>query len=101
MDSAATYSAVLSNRARKEIGESWNWYEERQMGLGDRFVKEVTNRVEIIQKAPRRFPTRIKSYKETVLPTFPFVIIYRINEQKKLIRITSVFHQSRNPKKKY
>jgi len=35
------------------------------------------------------------------METFPFFIIYRINDRLKIIRIISVFHTSRNPKGKY
>jgi plasmid stabilization system protein ParE len=101
MDRPPIYGAIFSSRAQKEIAESWNWYEDRQPGLGDRFLKEITDHVHKIEQTPNRFPTRFKSYKETPVPVFPFLIIYRINEKKKIIRIVSIFHTSRNPKKKY
>jgi plasmid stabilization system protein ParE len=101
MGSPSAYAAIFSNRARREFIQSWNWYEDRQRGLGDRFLKEVADRVEMIERAPGKFPTRFKSYKETPVPVFPFLIIYRINEKKRLIRIVSLFHTARNPRKKY
>jgi hypothetical protein len=76
-------SVIISSRAQKEMAESWAWYEDRLAGLGD------------------RFPTRFKSYKEAPVPTFPFLLIYRISKKSNLIRVVSVFHTSRNPKKKY
>ncbi len=45
MASSSRYKAVFSTRAKKEFLESWNWYEDCHPGLGDRFLKEVTNRV--------------------------------------------------------
>jgi plasmid stabilization system protein ParE len=101
MDRPSIYAAIFSRRAQKEIAESWDWYEDRQLGLGDRFLKEITDHVRKIEQTPNRFPTRFKSYRETPVPVFPFLIIYRINEKKKIIRIVSIFHTSRNPKKKY
>lgn len=95
------YSSTISSRAQKEISESWNWYEERQQGLGDRFVKEVIYRITEIEQHPERYPSRFKSYKETLIDTFPYLIIYRVNKSKKLIRIVSVFHTSLSPRKKY
>jgi hypothetical protein len=68
------YSSTISSRAQKEISESWNWYEERQVGLGDRFVKEVINRITEIEQHPERYPNRFKSYKETLIDTFPYLI---------------------------
>ena len=101
MSNIPAYSAVLSSRAQKEISHAWNWYEDRQKGLGDRFLKEVITRIRKIEQTPERYPTRFKSYKETPVPIFPFLIIYRINKKRKLIQIVSVFHTSMHPKKKY
>ncbi|HEY8659604.1 MAG TPA: type II toxin-antitoxin system RelE/ParE family toxin [Hanamia sp.] len=101
MANQSALSVIFSSRAQKEINESWNWYEERQPGLGDRFLKELRNRIYIIERTPGKFPARFKTYKEAQVPVFPFCVIYRINNKKKLIRIVSIFHTSRNPKKKY
>ena len=95
------YTSILSTRAQKEIAQSWDWYEERQQTLGDRFVKEVINKIRLIEQNPGRYPTRYKTYKETLLNIFPFLIIYRLNRRKKSVRIISVFHSSLNPQKKY
>jgi len=96
-----SYSIILSSRAQKEIAMSWEWYEERMPGLGDKFFDEVISRINNIEKDPDRYPTRYKSYKEVSVDTFPFLVIYRINARKKSVRILSVFHTAQNPKKKY
>lgn len=101
MANNAAYSSILSSKAQKEIVKAWEWYEDRHQGLGDRFVKELRNRISLIQQHPDRYPSRYKSYKETSVPIFPFLIIYRINKKKGIVRIVSVFHTSLNPKKKY
>ena len=95
------YFSILSTRAQKEITKAWEWYEERQQALGDRFLKEVIHRIRLLEQSPDRYPTRYKSYKETPVPVFPFLIIYRLNRKKKSIRIVSIFHTSLNPKKKF
>jgi plasmid stabilization system protein ParE len=101
MESKPGFSSIFSSRAQKEIAVSWDWYEERLQGLGDRFLTEILERISVIENNPDRFPTRHKNYKEAVLPTFPFLIIYRVSTKKRSIRIVSVFHTSRNPKRKY
>jgi plasmid stabilization system protein ParE len=101
MASNIAYISILSTRAQKEITQAWEWYEERQQTLGDRFIKEVINKLRLIEQNPERYPTRYKSYKETSVNVFPFVIIYRINRKKRSVRIVSVFHTSLNPSKKY
>ena len=101
MASNPVYTSILSTRAQKEITQSWEWYEERQQGLGDRFIKEVINKIRLIEQFPERYPTRYKTYKEATVAIFPFLLIYRLNRKKQSVRIVSVFHTSLNPKKKF
>ena len=95
------FTIIFSSRAQKEITKAWEWYEERQHSLGDRFIEELMSCVQLIKKTPERYPSKFKSYKETKISVFPFLIIYRLNRKKKSIRIVSVFHTSLNPRKKY
>ena len=96
-----TISVVISSRAQKEIEESWAWYEDRFAGLGDRFLNKILDRLHQIELNPDRFPTRFRSYKEAPVDTFPFLVIYRVSKKSSIVRLVSVFHTSRNPKKKY
>jgi plasmid stabilization system protein ParE len=95
-----SYNALLLAKARKELANSWSWYEERQPGLGDRFVKTVLEKITQIEKTPNRYPKRTRQYHEAIVPIFPFLIIYRISNLKKLVVVVSIFHAKRNPSKK-
>jgi len=101
MASSIGYTSILSVRAGQEITASWQWYEERQPGLGDRFVKNVVQRIEQIEQFPERYTCRYKTYRETIIEVFPFSIIYRVNKKKRLVQVVSIFHSSRNPVRKY
>jgi len=101
MENNFTYASVLSKKALKEIAVSWSWYEERLQYLGDRFVEEVKKTIIKIEENPHRYATKYKSYRQASVDTFPFLVIFRITERKKIVRIVSVFHTSRNPDKKY
>lgn len=94
-------SVIISSRAQKEMAESWAWYEDRLAGLGDRFLNEILGCLHQIELNPDRFPTKFKLYKEAPVDTFPFLLIYRVSKKANRIRVISVFHTSRNPKKKY
>jgi|SRR4051794_4952388 plasmid stabilization system protein ParE len=96
-----SYRHILLAKARNELLETWIWYEERQAGLGDRFKNEVYKRIHEIEQHPERYPERKKSYRETMIKTFPYLIIYRIDKKEKLVIVSSIFHGKRNPKKKY
>ena len=101
MQNKQLYFTVLSTRAEKEIIASFNWYEGQQKDLGNRFVQKVLQRIADIEKDPELFSFKYKSCREANLIPFPFVIIYRVNKRKNIIRILSVFHTAQNPNKKY
>ena len=95
------YKVELLPRARKELIDAWDWYDDKWTGLGDRFMREVEKKLDQIEKTPERYPERRKGFRETKVRVFPYLIIYRIQKRKKIIAISSIFHTSRNPKKKY
>jgi len=101
MENNIKFSILLSKRAERDLNESFRWYEEKQKGLGSRFIDEVLNRIGIIETNPELFAIKCKSYRESSLEKFPYIIIYRINNRKNQIRIVGVFHMSRNPVSKY
>jgi len=53
-----TYTILLLAKARLELLESWEWYEDRQVGLGDRFKDEVFKAILQIEENPERYPVR-------------------------------------------
>lgn len=95
------YKVELLPRARKELLDAWDWYDDRWTGLGDRFMREVEKKLEQIEKAPERYAERKKGFRETKIKVFPYLIIYRLQKRKKIIAVSSIFHTSRNPRKKY
>ena len=94
-----TYEILL--RARNEILDAWEWYEDRQEGLGDRFIKQINLKIKKIVQTPERYPEKKSSFREAKIEVFPYLLIYKIANRKKVITIISVFHMSRNPKIKY
>ncbi len=91
------YKAILQPRAIKELLEAWMWYEEKQVGLGERFENEVYKSLKEVEQHPKRYPEKIKFFRAKKIKTFPYLVIYRIEEKEKLIFASSIFHTSRNP----
>ena len=92
---------VISKRAEREILSSYAYYEQAQSGLGERFIRAIELKLNKIALHPKRYPLKQGQYRETMIAIFPILIIYRYNEKKKLIFVSSIFHTSRNPLKKY
>ena len=59
-----SFKPVLLSRARLELIEAWEWYEDKQIGLGDKFENEVYNTIDYIVHHPEHYPTRKRSYRE-------------------------------------
>jgi plasmid stabilization system protein ParE len=91
-----TYSSYLSEEARKEAQKAYQWYEEKQEGLGEQFLIEVIATSQTICINPKGYRKRLKEIRGLMLNRFPYMLLYTI-EKDHQVRILSVFHTSRNP----
>jgi plasmid stabilization system protein ParE len=96
-----TYILKYSSKAEAEYFTAFDYYEDQLDGLGDRFEQSVANKIDQIIKNPYQYSGKKSNYRESWVKDFPFLIVYKILVQKQIILITSIFHTSRNPKKKY
>ncbi len=85
----------FSESSKPEIQNAYNWYEDQQEGLGDRFLLTLNEKLDLILSHPFSFPQKRDNFRESYLGVFPFLIIYTIKD--KTIFIHAVFHTSRNP----
>jgi hypothetical protein len=95
-----SYTHLQLRKAQNEVLDAWEWYEDKQNGLGDRFKQEVKNKIKSILNNPLKYPLKGK-YHEAQTDVFPFIIVYDTDEISNVIFIVSVFHMSRHPTKKY
>ncbi len=87
--------------AQKELDDAYQWYQERQHGLGIRFMNAVDKKLQEIANNPQRYAKRNGNYRETMVDVFPYTIVYEILEKEKIVFVLHVFHTKRNPKLKY
>ncbi|XZF13773.1 type II toxin-antitoxin system RelE/ParE family toxin [Chitinophagaceae bacterium MMS25-I14] len=95
-----SYRTTLLVKAEKELLNAWHWYEDRQEGLGDRFVNELSLSIERIEQNPEHNSLYKRFYRAARVNIFPYLVIYRINKREKLVIVLSVFHTSRKPSRK-
>jgi len=88
-------------RAYREYFKAYEWYEGQQLGLGDRFENSIKKLVDIVDEHPLIFPNKKYDTREGKTEDFPYLVVYKIFPRKNLIYIVSIFHTSRNPRKKY
>ncbi len=95
------YVIILSARAVHEFKKGFLWYAKHSNVAADNFRHEMKAAQEQLEQRPKSFAKKSKLLREIHLKKYPFTIVFRVNDDRKEVLITSVFHQSRNPKKKF
>ena len=92
------YKVVIEPRAILDIQDAIDYYDSKQIGLGEYFYQVVDEHIETLTKTPF-FQIRYKDYHGFPVHKFPFILLYFIDEKLKTIYIVSVFNTSLNPEK--
>ncbi len=91
------HSLVFSQESRQEIIESIVWYNQEKENLGFEFYAEVNEKLSLIVKSPLHYSIRFKNIRSTQIRKFPYLIYFKIEEEKSSVIILGVLHTSRNP----
>jgi len=95
------YSYIYEPRAIQEYEEAVLWYLEKSKQAAEHFENAMNEKLREVCLHPRLYRNTKKEFREAFLKKYPYSIIYVIAEDTRTIVITSVFHNSRNPGKKY
>ena len=88
---------VFKEEAKKDIGESYRWYEEQQPGLGESFLEEIEKYITIIIANPFTYSIRHNNKRAAVLKRFPYIVVYESSDQE--IVVYAVFNTHQDPSK--
>ncbi len=69
--------------ASEEIVETTAFYENEVSGLGDRFISEVEQILELLREQPQIGQQIEKEFRRIVLARFPYSLIYIVSSQRK------------------
>jgi toxin ParE1/3/4 len=87
----------VSDDAELDFEESFEFYFNKSPLIAKKFIEDIEKSFSKIKENPNIFPEEIKDIRKYVTEKFPFIIFYRIKEEK--IQIIAIFHTSRNPEK--
>ncbi|MFK8075712.1 MAG: type II toxin-antitoxin system RelE/ParE family toxin [Granulosicoccus sp.] len=82
--------------ALAEFNRSADWYEARQVGLGQSFVAAVDASIDTISSAPTRPRYVYKEIRLMSVKGFPYQIYYRVLGSD-VVEVLSIFHVRQNP----
>jgi len=92
-----SFGYILHEQAQLDYEESVKWHFERS----PQAAAAVNLTLKQICAHPARWRNTYKHYYELGLKKYPFVIIYSIEPDDKVIAVWKIYHHKRNPKKKY
>ena len=97
-----SYIYRLHPLTKQDYDEAYEWYEDKQKGLGERFLRAVRKKIEEIALHHEAYGSKgnIK-FREAEVDIFPYLIVYKLNKRKKEIYISSIHHSKKHPRKKY
>jgi plasmid stabilization system protein ParE len=88
---------ICTPEAEQDVADAYNWYEAREPGLGEDFLRCIEARVLEIQRHPHLYPVALNEFRRALVRRFPFEIFYE--PTKDSIVIYSVFHCSQEPQR--
>ena len=89
------FKIVIKEEADSDVIEAYSWYESCQMDLGDEYIAELEDYLQIIEKDPHIYRIRKSNLRFCPLKRFPYLIVYEI--EKKEIIVYAVFNTNQNP----
>jgi plasmid stabilization system protein ParE len=93
------HSIKVHELAERDIMQSIIWYKDHSLQAASNFQKELKDVFKTIRRSPFSGKNRYKSNYEMRMKKFPFSIIYLIDDKE--ITISAVYHDKRDPNKKY
>lgn len=79
--------------AQINIRDAAVWYEQRETGLGQRFMEEIRQSLKSISRLPLRFPVIENGVRRLLLRRFPYAIYFLWENDTAIV--IAVLHQHR------
>jgi plasmid stabilization system protein ParE len=69
---------IYTEEAEVDVISHYNWYESREPGLGEDFLRCVEACVLSIQRNPRLYPFAVDDFRRALVRRFPFEVFYEL-----------------------
>ena len=88
---------VITPEVEGDIDETYAWYEQRRIGLGEEFLGSVEACIARLSRSPKMHPLIHETYRRGLLRRFPYAVFYEYADR--IVTVFAVFHASRDPEK--
>jgi plasmid stabilization system protein ParE len=86
---------VFHPDVEEEVRDAYQWYENRQPGLGDDFLTALETVYAALRSTPERHQIIERDIRHSRLRRFPYAVYYRVLADR--VEVIAVHHGSRNP----
>jgi plasmid stabilization system protein ParE len=90
-----TYEVIVRREAQTEIQEAFDYYEDKNEGLGFDFIRSLDASLQSVKRNPFSYQTIYKRSRRALLRKFPYALFYVV-EQNRII-VIACFNQRRRP----
>lgn len=91
-----SFNIKIDKLAIADIQSAVDYYDEQQVGLGDRFLKSIDEHFSVLSLNPF-FKVRYAQVRCLPLSDFPFMVHFTIDEIEQEVIVRAVFHTSLDP----
>jgi plasmid stabilization system protein ParE len=90
-------SVIYTPDAEADVVEAYLWYESREPGLGEDFLRCVEACAGMLQRHPLMHRVAVDSFRRALIRRFPCEIFYEPSSDQ--LTIYAVFHCAQDPAK--
>lgn len=86
---------IVTPEAEADILQGYRSYNEKQSGLGARFLDEIEKSFDRIEPRPNQYQQVEPDIRRAVVHTFPYLVFYTVSAD--LVHILAVIHGAQDP----
>ena len=86
---------IVRPEAEADIGDAYAWYESQQVGLGERFLAELSRCIAAIEQQPLQYQRVRAEARRALLRRFPYAVFFAADQDH--VVILAAMHMARDP----
>ena len=90
-------TVILLPEAVTDVANGFDWYEDQEPGLGEKFLRCLDLTYALIAAHPLHYPVRFHSFRRILVRRFPYAVYFEHSEGTVVVHY--VFHCGQDPVK--
>ena len=97
-----SFKLIIKQEAHLDTIDAYNYYEENQLGLGEKFLLSLQKRYEDLIKHPNNYSfineDETLKLRDVLLDTFPYLVVFEIIKDE--VIVYAIHNTHKHPNKK-